>query len=262
MLHEFGLLAAKPVQTPLDANVVISNEPSSINDDLLENMSEFQKLVGKLIYLTNTRPEISFTVQTLSQFMHSPRKCHLKVAVRVLKYLKCFPGKGVLFSKSKSFDLVAWADADWAKCSVTRRSITGYCLFLGSCLISWKSKKQTTVSRSSTEAEYLALATVTCDVLWVLKLMKDLRLRYHVPVHIFCDNRSAILLSVNPVLHERTKHLEIDVHLIIDKVAEGVVKVIKVDTSQQVADILTKSLSVKQHLFLCDKLGLYDPFQV
>lgn len=149
---------------------------------------------------------------------------------------------------------------DWAKCVNSRRSITGYCLFLGDNLISWKSKKQSTVSRSSTESEYRALATVTCEVLWLLKLMQDLGLKYKVPVSIFCDNQSAILLSLNPVLHERTKHIEIDVHLVRDKVSEGVVKVVKVDSSEQIADILTKPLGVTQHNVLSEKLCLYNAF--
>ncbi|KAI3781572.1 hypothetical protein L2E82_11589 [Cichorium intybus] len=260
LLYEFGLLAAKPIKTPLDVNVTVSSESSNGNDDLLENVTEYQKLVGKLIYLTNTRPDISFTVQTLSQFMHAPRKSHLKIAVRVLRYLKLCPGKGVLFSKSDEFLLTAWADSDWAKCVDSRRSITGYCLFLGNNLVSWKSKKQSTVSRSSTESEYRALATVTCEILWVLKLMRDLDLKYKVPVSLFCDNQSAILLSLNPVLHERTKHIEIDIHLVRDKVSEGVIKVVKVDSLQQVADIFTKPLGVTQHNFLSKKLGLYDAF--
>ncbi|KAI3788114.1 hypothetical protein L2E82_00783 [Cichorium intybus] len=260
LLYEFGLLASTPIKTPLDANVTVSSCCSNEKDDLLENVTEYQKLVGKLIYLTNTRPDISFTVQTLSQFMHAPRKSHLKVAIRVLRYLKLCPGKGVLISKSDELELTAWADSDWAKCVNSRRSITGYCLFLGSSLISWKSKKQSTVSRSSTESEYRALATVTCEVLWLLKLLKDLGLNYKVPISLYCDNQSAILLSLNPVLHERTKHIEIDVHLVRDKVSEGVIKVVKVNSSEQIADILTKPLGVNQHNVLSEKLGLYNAF--
>ncbi|KAI3521421.1 hypothetical protein L1887_10887 [Cichorium endivia] len=262
LLYEFGLLGSKPIRTPLDVNVTISSSSCSKDDDLLENVTEYQKLVGKLIYLTNTRPDISFTVQTLSQFMHAPRKSHLKIAVRVLRYLKLCPGKGILMSKSDELVLTAWADADWAKCVNSRRSVTGYCLFLGNSLISWKSKKQSTISRSSTESEYRALATVTCEVLWLLKLMRDLGLKYKVPVSLYCDNQSAILLSLNPVLHERTKHIEIDVHLVRDKVSEGVIKVVKVNSLEQIADVFTKPLGVSQHNVLSEKLGLYNAFPV
>lgn len=135
-----------------------------------------------------------------------------------------------MISKSNELLLTAWAYSDWAKCGNSRRSITGYCLFSGSSLISWKSKKQSTVSRSSTESEYRALATVTCEVLWLLKLLKDLGIEYKVPISLYCDNQSSILLSLNPVLHERTKHIEIDIHLVRDKVSEGVIKVVKVNT--------------------------------
>ena len=118
------------------------------------------------------------------------------------------------------------------------------------------------MSRSSTESEYRALAVVTCEVIWVLKLMADLRLNCKVPVNVYCDNRSAVLLSLNPVFHERTKHIEIDIHVVRDKVSEGVISVIEVDTLDQTADILTKPLGVSRHNILCEKLTLVDAFEV
>ena len=152
-------------------------------------------------------------------------------------------------------------DADWAKCLSTRRSVSGYCLFLRDSLISWRSKKQPTVSRSSTESEYRALAVVTCEVIWVLKLLKDLRIPCKPPVNVFVDNNSAIELSLNPVFHERTKHIEVDVHFVRDKVMDGVIEVSKIDTMEQLADIFTKSLGSKQHGYLSKGLKLVDPFQ-
>ena len=118
------------------------------------------------------------------------------------------------------------------------------------------------MSRSSTESEYRALASVTCEVVWIIKLLFDLGMKCALPVSLLCDNSSAIQLSLNPVFPERTKHIEIDVHFTRDKVLDGVVKVVKVDTKEQVADIFTKSLPTKQHKYLCSKLQLYDPFQV
>ncbi|KAL4569586.1 hypothetical protein LXL04_025227 [Taraxacum kok-saghyz] len=248
LLHEYGMLGCKPVNTPFDQSTVVSDTGIDENDVLLSDFTGYQKLIGKLIYLTITRPDISYAIQTLSQFMHAPRKSHVKLAMRVLRYLKLNPGKGISIIKSKSLKLIAYVDADWAKCLSTRRSVSGYCLFLGDSLISWRSKKLPTVSRSSTESEYRALAVVTnCEVIWVLKLLKDMRIPCKPPVNVFVDNNSAIDLSLNPVFHERTKHIEVDVHFVRDKVMDGVIEVSKIDTMEQLADIFTKSLGSKQH---------------
>ncbi|KAJ9546310.1 hypothetical protein OSB04_018853 [Centaurea solstitialis] len=161
LLADYGYLGCKPINTPMDMNLVVTDSVESASknkDNLLSDISGFQKLIGRLIYLLATRPDISFAVHCLSQFMHSPRKSHLNLALRVLRYLKKSPGKGILFTPSSDFKLVGFVDADWGKCLSSRRSVTGYCLFLGNCLISWKSKKQSTVSRSSAESEYRALA--------------------------------------------------------------------------------------------------------
>ncbi|GJR21458.1 hypothetical protein Tco_0969985 [Tanacetum coccineum] len=151
-----------------------------------------------------------------------------------------------------------FSDADWAKCIVTRRSVTGYCVFLNGNLVSWKSKKQNTLSKSSAEAEYRALASVTSEVTWILKILKDLQCNDLLPVDLFCDSNSAIKIAANPVFHERTKHLEIDLHFVREKILNGVVKTVKVDTANQIADIFTKGLDTLQHNFLVEKLGMIN----
>jgi hypothetical protein len=193
--------------------------------------------------------------------MHSPRKSHLNLALRVLRYLKKSPGRGIYFSYSSDFKLSGFVDADWGKCLSSRRSVTGYCLFLGNCLISWKSKKQTTVSRSSAESEYRALASVTCEIIWVLSILSCLNVKDLIPVSVFCDNSSAIQIATNPVFHEKTKHIEIDIHFIREKISAGLIKVVKVESAEQTVDILTKSLGVVQHDYLCSKLKMVDIFQ-
>ncbi|GJV24560.1 hypothetical protein Tco_1377255, partial [Tanacetum coccineum] len=160
------------------------------------------------------------------------------------------PGLGILVAKSSGMSLKAFSDADWAKCIVTRRSVTGYCVFLNGNLVSWKSKKQNTLSKSSAEAEYRALASVTSEVTWILKILKDLQCNDLLPVDLFCDSNSAIKIAANPVFHERTKHLEIDLHFVREKILNGVVKTVKVDTANQIADIFTKGLDTLQHNFL------------
>ncbi|GJW02734.1 ribonuclease H-like domain-containing protein [Tanacetum coccineum] len=172
LLSKYSMLACKPVRTSLLFKLVISNEATD-KDLVLENITDYPNLMGKLIYLTNTRLDISYAMHCLSQFMHSPLKSHLN-AFKILRYLK------------------------------------GYCVFLNNSLISWKSKKQNTLSKSSTEAEYRALASVTSEVIWILKILKDLKIENLLPVNLHCDSNSAIKIAANPVFHERTKHLEID----------------------------------------------------
>ncbi|GKD47514.1 ribonuclease H-like domain-containing protein [Tanacetum coccineum] len=230
LLHDFGLLGCKPVMTPLPENIVLAHKESE-NDKFLVNFANYQRLVGKLIYLTLTRPDISYVVHCLSQHMHSPLKSHLDIAMRVLKYLKLAPGYGIQFSKRNSvFDINAFSDSDWAKCPVTRRSVSGYCVFVNGCLVSWKSKKQSTLSRSSAEAEYRSMASVTCEIMWIVKIMKDLNVDNLIPANLYCDNKSAIQIAANPVMHEKTKHFDLDVHLIREKVSSGLIKTVKVDS--------------------------------
>ncbi|GJU20137.1 ribonuclease H-like domain-containing protein [Tanacetum coccineum] len=151
---------------------VVDTDKASDKDPLLENNIDYQKLMGKLIYLTNTRPDISYVVHCLSQFMHYPLTSHLKIAFKVLRYLKSCPGLGVHITKTSGMFLTAYSDVDWTKCIVTRKFVTVYCVFLNSSLVSCKSKKQDTLSKSSTEAEYRALASVTSEVIWILKTLK------------------------------------------------------------------------------------------
>ncbi|GJS69702.1 ribonuclease H-like domain-containing protein [Tanacetum coccineum] len=164
ILHEFGLLAAKHVDTPLPENATLNHNESDY-DHLLVHVSNYQRLIGKIIYLTNTRPDIAYVVHCLSQYMHSPLNSHLDAALRVLRYLKGSPGSGIQINKIGNLKLKAYADSNWARCPATRKSISGYCVFLGDSLITWKSKKQSTLSRSSSEAEYRSMASATCKVI-------------------------------------------------------------------------------------------------
>nr|GEV99078.1 ribonuclease H-like domain-containing protein [Tanacetum cinerariifolium] len=163
MLTEFGLPACKPSATPREQNLSMTNEPT-VSDPVLDNVIEYQKLIGKLIYLTHTRPDISYSVHCLSQFMHKPLKSHLKIALKELRYLKGCPGKGIHIVKQPKPSLEDFMDPDWAKCIITRNSATGFCVKLNGSLVSWKSKKQNTLSKSSTEAEYKAMASMTLEI--------------------------------------------------------------------------------------------------
>ncbi|GJU02781.1 ribonuclease H-like domain-containing protein [Tanacetum coccineum] len=216
LLHEFGLLAAKHVDTPLAENATL-NHTESDDDHLLVNVSNYQRLVGKLIYLTNTRPDIPYDVHCLIQYMHYPLNSDLDAALRVLRYLKGSPGSGIQINKIGNLKLRAYADYDWAKCHATRKSVSGYCVFLGDSLVTWKRKKQSSLSRSSAEAEYGNMASTTFEVIWLSNLLSDMGVKNLLPVVMYCDNSSALQIAANPVFHEKSKHFEIDVHLVRKK---------------------------------------------
>nr|GEU79067.1 ribonuclease H-like domain-containing protein [Tanacetum cinerariifolium] len=241
LLSEYGMIACKPVNTPLMSKLIISNKATE-KDPILDNVTDYQKLMGKLIYLTNTSLDISYVVHCLSQFMYFPLKSHLKTTFKILRYLKGCPRLGIHIIKDSGMSLNAYSNVDWAKCVVTRKSVTGYCVFLNNSLVSWKSKKHNTLSKSFTEAEYRALASVTSEVVWILKILKDLKIEIFLPVNLHYDSNFAIKIAANLTFHERTKHIEIDLHFVREKILKGVVKTIKVESANQSADIFTNGL--------------------
>jgi hypothetical protein len=177
-----------------------------------------------LLYLTTTTPDIAFIVQQLSQFISKPLQVHHSATIRVLKYLKGALAKGLFYSFSSTLKFSGFTDSDWASCHATRRSMTGYCVFLGTSLLFWKSKKKSTVSRSSSEAEYRALARLSCELQWLQYLFQDLEIFIEQPSLVYCDNKSAIYLAHNPIFHERTKHIEINCHVIREKIQNGLIQ--------------------------------------
>lgn len=254
ILNDTGYIHCKPASTPMDSKLKLSVNTNASPVDA----TEYRRLVGRLLYLTITRPDISFSVHYLSQFMSSPTQQHLVAAHRVLRYIKHTPGQGILFSRTSDLQLKAYSDSDWATCPDTRRSVTGFAIFLGNSLISWKSKKQATVSRSSAEAEYRALATTTCELQWLVYLLNDLHLTHSLSALIFTDSKSALSIASNPVLHEKTKHIEIDCHLVREKLKQGLIKILHISTHDQVADILTKPLGRSVFISLISKLNMLN----
>ena len=215
-------------------------------------------MIGRLIYLQISRPDICFFVHRLSQFLHKPTKHHLDAAHHLLKYLKGSPGQGILIKPIDSFHLKAFLDADWGSCLDTRRSVTEFCIFLEDSIISWKYKKQATVSRSSAEAEYRALASVTSELVWITQLLTDLKVKTLMPATAFCDHQAAIAIASNSTFHKRTKHIEIDCHFVRDKIVEGFLKVLPIKISLQLAYMFTKALpssTLNKHI---SKLGMID----
>ncbi|KAI5325055.1 hypothetical protein L3X38_034129 [Prunus dulcis] len=254
ILKDSGLIGARPTFFPMEQNLKLNNE----DGELLHNPETYRRLVGRLIYLTITRPDIVHTVHILSQFMQSPRTTHKDAADRLLHYLKGTPGQGILLSSSNNFQLRAYCDSNWASCPMTRRSTTGYFVLLGESPISWKTKKQDTVSRSSAEAEYRAMAMATCELQWLRYLLYDLGLSHTTPSLLYCDNQAALYIAANPVYHERTKHIEIDCHVVREKIQNGSIRTAYIPSTEQLADVFTKSLGKDQFQRLKNKLGILD----
>ncbi|RVX22875.1 Retrovirus-related Pol polyprotein from transposon RE1 [Vitis vinifera] len=254
ILEETGMLDCKPVDTPMDPNVkLISGQGEPLGDP-----GRYRRLVGKLNYLTITRPDISFPVSVVSQFLQSPCDSHWDAVIRILRYIKSTPGQGVLYENRGHTQVVGCTDADWAGSPTDRRSTSGYCVFIGGNLISWKSKKQDVVARSSTEAEYRVMALATCELIWLKHLLRELRFGKDEQMKLICDNQAALHIASNPVFHERTKHIEVDCHFIREKIASGCVATSFVNSNDQLADIFTKSLRGPRIKYICNKLGAYN----
>ena len=184
ILKDTGFLRSKPVRFPMEQNLRLLKHEGK----LLADLGLYRTLIGRLLYLTLTRPDITYAMHKLSQFVSKPREPHLLAAHRILQYIKGSLGKGLFFSSTSNLHIKSFCDAGWARCPDTRRSLTGYAVYLGECLIEWRSKKQGVVSRSLAEAEYREMASVACEITWVLQLLKHLKIKHPKPAMLFCDN--------------------------------------------------------------------------
>ena len=249
LLAKFNMSTCKPCSTPF-----VSLSRIRKDDGIpLSDPTPFRSMVGGLQYLTFTRPDLSYAVNHICQFMHQPTDHHLVAAKRILRYVQGTLHHGLTFCPGP-LSLTAFTDSDWAGDPMDRRSTTGLIVFLGHNPITWQSKKQPTVARSSTEAEYRALANCAADLAWVRMVLKDLGIFLHAPPTIWCDNLSALALATNPVFHARTKHVEVDYHFIREKVTNRDLQLHHISTDDQLADILTKALPSPRFRYLQDKL--------
>ncbi|XP_050154870.1 uncharacterized mitochondrial protein AtMg00810-like [Malus sylvestris] len=251
LLAKTDMEDSKPCATPcLPYNRLVLDDGKPYN-----NPGLYRSLVGALQYLTFTRPDIAFAVHQVCQFMQNPMESHFTVVKRILRYLKGSVHLGVQYVKG-DLDVRAYSDTDWAGDPNDRRSTTGFVVFLGSNPISWSSKKQQTISRSSTEVEYRALSSTAAELDWIKQLLSFL----HVPIPyqpmFYYDNMSTIALTCNLVLHQRTKHIEVDIHFVQERVNKKLLTVQFVLSADQYADILTKGLSAPLYQTHCHNLSL------
>ncbi|RVW26940.1 Retrovirus-related Pol polyprotein from transposon RE1 [Vitis vinifera] len=239
-----------------ERDVLITKEV--YDGDPFYNPERYRRVVGKLNYLTVTRPDIAYAVSVVSQFTSAPTIKHWAALEQILCYLKKAPGLGILYSSQGHTRIECFSDADWAGSKFDRRSTTGYCVFFGGNLVAWKSKKQSVVSRSSAESEYRAMAQATCEIIWIHQLLCEVGMKCTMPAKLWCDNQAALHIAANPVYHERTKHIEVDCHFIREKIEENLVSTSYVKTGEQLGDIFTKALNGTRVEYFCNKLGMIN----
>jgi hypothetical protein len=256
LLCETGMLDCKPVDTPMIPNLKLE----AYTDHTPTNVDRYQRLVGKLIYLAHTRPDIAYAVSVVSQFMHSPKEEHLEAVMRILRYLKGTPGKGIVFRRNSHLQVSAYSDADWAGCAMDRRSTASYFTFVGGNLVTWRSKKQNVVSLSSAESEFRGMVKAICELLWIKGFLTELGFEPESEMKLFCDNKASIDIAHNPVQHDRMKHVEIDRHFVKEKLETKIISLPFVRSNEQLADILTKPVVSKIFSETVNKLGMKDMY--
>ncbi|CAL8150679.1 unnamed protein product [Prunus armeniaca] len=228
LLAETGMLDCKLIDTPSEQN----HKLGLYLDQVPTDKEHYQRLVGKLNYLAHTHSDIAYAVSVVSQFMHFPSEDHMGAVMRILRYLKVTLGKELMFSKYDHTNVEGYTDADWAGLVTDRRSTSGYFTFVGG----------------------------VCELLWLMKLSRDLAFAPQKPMDLYCDNRLAIAIARNPVQHDRTKHVEVDRHFIKEKVDAKIVSFPFISFEYQLADVLTKAVSITVFLNSLNKLGMRDIF--
>ncbi|GJW01833.1 ribonuclease H-like domain-containing protein [Tanacetum coccineum] len=237
LLERAHMVNCNPSRTPIDTDSKLGPDGVPVQDPTL-----YHSLARGAPYLIFTRPDLSYAVQQVCLYMHDPREPHFAALKRILRYVQGTLELGLQLYASATTSLVGYTDADWAGCPSTRRSTSGYCVFLGDNLLSWSAKRQHTISRSSAEAEYRGVANVVAETAWIRNLLRELHSPLLTATLVYCDNVSAVYMSANPVQHQRTKHIEIDIHFVRDMVKAGHVRVLHVPSRFQYADIFTKGL--------------------
>ncbi|KAM1099314.1 hypothetical protein TB2_005809 [Malus domestica] len=252
LLSKFGLNEAKTVSTPLVATEKLSKDDGSgsASDEL------YRSIVGSLLYLTATRPDIMYAASLLARYMHCPTNKHYGTAKRVLRYIKGTLDYGLEYVKGRKACLIGFCDSDWGGSLEDSKSTSGYAFSFGSGVFSWASVKQNCVALSTAEAEYISASEATTQAIWLRFVLEDFGELQTVATPLHCDNTSAIAITKNSVFHQKTKHIDRMYHFIKDALQEGIIDLVYCPTEKQVADIFTKPLSKDRFNYLRDMLGV------
>src|SRR6187397_2893047 len=254
MLNKFNL---KPSEKNAMIPMSIGTKMTYTESDKSIEEHKYRKLIGSLLYLTASRPDIQYAVGVCARFQTNPMQSHYNIAMKILRYVKGTVDVGLWYPKESGLSLAGYSDADYAGSLLDRKSTSGTCQFLGTRLISWFSKKQNSIATSTTEAEYIAAVFCATQILWIQQQLRDYGLNED-KTPIFCDNTSAIDITQNPKFHARTKHIDVRHHFIRDHVEKGNIEILKIGTEDQLADIFTKPLQERRFLTLRHSLGLME----
>ncbi|GKA12621.1 hypothetical protein Tco_0692167 [Tanacetum coccineum] len=249
MLKKFGLEDSKPTKTPMSTEIKLTKDDKA---DFVDN-TKYRGMIGSLLYLTASRPDIMFSVCLCARFQENPNTTHLEAVKRIFRYIRVTTHLGLWYPKETGIETIVYADSDHAGDYVDRKNTSGVCTFMGCCLTSWFSKKQMALAIFTIKAEYVSPGKACQQALWMKQTLIDYDIRLD-NVPIMCDNKGAIDFSRNPVQHSRTKHIEIRHHFLCDNIQKGNISIEKVASEDNIADILTKPL--KREIFNYLRLGL------
>jgi hypothetical protein len=251
IVRKFKMEDSKAMATPMSTTTTLDADEEGEHVD----QKDYRSMIGSLLYLTATRPNIQFSVCLCARFQASLRTSHRQAVKRIFMYLHHTPDFGLWYLASSSLALHGFSNADFAGCRLDRKSTSGTCLFMGSSLVSWSSLKLSSVAQSITEAEYVVTTSCCSQLLSITYTMSDFCEEYtHVPLQ--CDSTNAISVAKNPILHCKTKHIEVRYHFLRDNIEKGKIALIHVPTHDQLADILTKPLDQATFTRLRGELGV------
>nr|KAJ0228423.1 hypothetical protein LSAT_V11C100038800 [Lactuca sativa] len=251
LLVKYSLSDCKPTSTPVSKTDKMHADPTGTD----VNHSLYRGMIGSLLYLTASRPDIMFGTILCARFQANPKESHLMAVKRIFRYLKGTQNLALWYPRDSAFELFGYTDSDYARCYLDKKSMSGGCHFLGNHLISWSRKKQTSIAISTAEAEYVAAGRCCAQLLWIQNQLLDYGIKFS-KTPIYCDNTSSIQITQNPVQHSKTKHIEIRHHFIRDNVEKGKVVLEHVKTSEQLADIFTKALDSQTTAYIIGELGM------
>lgn len=252
VLERFNMAQCNSVLNPVVPGFKLTKDEGGVEVD----STVYKQMVGSLMYLTSTRPDLMFIVSLISRYMERPTEAHLLAAKRAFRYVKGTIDLGIFYKKGGKDELIGYTDSDYAGDQDDRKSTSGYVFKLSSGAVSWSSKKQPVVTLSTTEAEFIAAASSACQVVWLRRILKSLNQEQYSPTLVYCDNVSTIKLSRNPVMHGRSKHIDIRFHFLRDLVKSEVLELVQCSTQEQIADVLTKPLKVDTFLKMRDLMGV------